>query len=227
MDGQRSYYSAALTALRFVEERQPTGRRFGKDADAAWRSFKGHLTAADRIDLLLRDADVQWRSAFGARSVYALPAVAEDESFGAQWESLRTRAAEELWREIAKKPPPGDPSEAILRCAAAWDIRLQPVDVGRVSASTKLLLAGPSAVASAMAHFSKVAGLSWSDQVLCIATPYGHRQLALLSGALLNADGPARLASAERASELPAANRVLVSDDAAPEDAAAARKRKG
>jgi len=76
-------------------------------------------------------------------------------------------------------------------------------------------------------HFAKTPKLSWSDQVLCIASPPGHRQLALLAGALLNANGPLRLAAAERAQELSSPDRVLLSEDAAPEDAAAARKRKG
>lgn len=227
MEGQRSYYAAALAALRFVEHRNPTGRRFGKDADAAWRSFRGHLTTADRIDLLLRDADVQWPQAFGARSVYALRAVSEDEPFGAEWEGLSLRAAEALWREVQKAPAPSDPSETLQRCAAAWAIELRAVKVGSISASTKLLLVGPSAVASAMAHFAKASALSWCDQVLCVATPPAHRQVALVAGALLNADRAVRLATAQTVSTLPAPDRVLVSDDAAPEDAAAARGLKG
>lgn len=74
----RAYYRGALTGLRHVEARQPTGRRFGAEADARWASFRGDLTTADRIDLLIRDADAQWPGAFGARSVFARRAVAED-----------------------------------------------------------------------------------------------------------------------------------------------------
>lgn len=44
-DATESYYRAALTALRFVEARRPTGRRFGAEADALWASFAGGLLA--------------------------------------------------------------------------------------------------------------------------------------------------------------------------------------
>lgn len=50
-----AYYRAALRCLQFVEQRKPTGRRFGPDADARWSQFEGELTTADRIDLMVRD----------------------------------------------------------------------------------------------------------------------------------------------------------------------------
>ncbi|NVL83835.1 hypothetical protein [Escherichia coli] len=62
-----AFYEASLRKLRFVEARSPTKRRSGADADALWKSFKGHLTASDRLDLLLRDADIEHGGAFGAR----------------------------------------------------------------------------------------------------------------------------------------------------------------
>ena len=57
-DPTRSYYLAALTGLRFIDSKQGTGRRFGENARALWAEFRGDLTDADRINLLLRDADV-------------------------------------------------------------------------------------------------------------------------------------------------------------------------
>ena len=75
-EGLGSYYEGALWALRFIEARRPTRRRFGAEADATWAAFRGDLGASARIDLLLRDADTQWPGAFGARSVYDLAAVA-------------------------------------------------------------------------------------------------------------------------------------------------------
>jgi hypothetical protein len=44
-----AYYRAALCCLRFIEQRRPTGRRFGAEADARWASFRGELQGADRI----------------------------------------------------------------------------------------------------------------------------------------------------------------------------------
>src|SRR5690606_36252944 len=63
----KTYYRGALTALRFLEERQSTGRRFGPDADLRWASFRGHLLDLDRVDLLIRDADAQWPGSLGPR----------------------------------------------------------------------------------------------------------------------------------------------------------------
>lgn len=65
-DSTRAYYRAALTGLRFIDSKQGTGRRFGENARALWAEFRGDLTDAHRIDLMLRDADVQWPGAFGA-----------------------------------------------------------------------------------------------------------------------------------------------------------------
>lgn len=83
------YYAAALRALRFVERRAPTTRRFGANADALWGAFHGRLETADRIDLLIRDADAQWPSAFGARGVFALATSAEEDAFGPEWSPMK------------------------------------------------------------------------------------------------------------------------------------------
>ena len=71
-EGQSRYYEAALCALRFVEARRATRRRFGPEADATSTAFRGDFGTSARIDLLLRNADAQWPGAFGARSVYGL-----------------------------------------------------------------------------------------------------------------------------------------------------------
>ena len=122
------YYVAALRALRFVERRAPTTRRFGGDADARWGAFRGNLTTADRLDLLLRDADAHWPAAFGARNVFALRSAAEDEAFGAEWSPLDPVDAEELWREVLAEAPPDGVREALLAAASSWDLELAAVE---------------------------------------------------------------------------------------------------
>ncbi|MFZ6186176.1 hypothetical protein, partial [Nannocystis pusilla] len=134
-DLARPYLLSALTALRFLDER--TGRRrFGPDADARWRAFAGEdlaeartadtrarvLLDVDRIELLLRDADAQWPGGFGARVVFDLPAVAQDDAFGAEWDSLSDGFS--LWREATAAPLAPDLPRLLDRLAAIWGIPL-------------------------------------------------------------------------------------------------------
>lgn len=221
----RSYYLTALTALRFLDTRT-NGRRFGRDADARWKSFAGDdpedqapgrlriLTDLDRIDLLLRDADAQWPGAFGARTVFDLPEVAEDDSFGAEWdpEVQPTGDAERrpsidgtaLWKQVMDAPVPADIPELLRRLAGIWDVPLSPHPLSPPRPGTRWLLHGASATASALPAFAASPDAVWHTQVLVVAEPplvdgvsprqqCRHafaRQLAALAAALL--DQPAR-----------------------------------
>ena len=124
-DDRARYYAAAMAALRFIEQRTPTTRRFGPEADARWSAFKGNLETADRIDVLLRDADAQWPAALGARNVFALRAAAEDEAFGVEWEPLDAVAAEDLWRSVSVEPAPQGVAAALAAVAAGWGLSLR------------------------------------------------------------------------------------------------------
>jgi hypothetical protein len=73
-----AYYRAALEGLHMLEARRGSARWFGVDADARWKVLRGDLTAADRLDVAIRDADAQFFGAFGARSVFARAGVARD-----------------------------------------------------------------------------------------------------------------------------------------------------
>ncbi len=218
VEGQRAYYRAALETLRFVESRRNTRRRFGAEADALWSSFKGDLGTSARIDLMLRDADAEWPGAFGARSVYAIGAVAEDEPFGASWEPLDDVDAEELWRGLAAERVPDTVTTAIEAIASAWGLSLADVDVPPVGPTDSYIVAGPSAVAALIAGFAAGQDLDWSKQVTVIATPPGHRHLAAAGAALVNAAGATvLLTSTDEPAERPHGQSVI-SDDAAPED---------
>jgi len=212
---QLAYYEAALRGLRFIEQRSPVARRFGPDADARWAALRGHLATADRLDILLRDADAQWPAAFGARTVFTLRAVAEDDPFGSTWPPLDPNTAEELWRRVLDEAPPSTLHDALAACALAWGISLTPFDPGPFAPTEKILLAGPSAIAATALAFAKGNDLDWSEQVTLLATPPSHRQLAALVSALLNTTRPPRLL--EPQSE-PEASRVILSDDADPTD---------
>lgn len=220
-DSVRAYYRAALAGLYAVESRRATGRRFGPDADARWKSFRGDLTASDRMNLLIRDADTEWPGAFGARAVFSLEGVAEDDAFGGAWPGIEPRIAEELWRESV---PTGGIRTTLERISQAWGLQLKAVSVGPVAPADKLLVAGPSAVAALIEAFATGGGLDWSDQVVVIATPPGHRQLGAIATALLNINRLGHILTHDQESSWSRPRRLVISDDADAADAALARQ---
>lgn len=192
MEGRllKSYAEAALVGLLAVEARKPTGRRFGRDADARWAAFRGDLTTADRIDTLIRDADAQWPGAFGARAVFAPRGVAEDDPFGPAWEGLDPVDAETLWRDVGARPSSADVARAVADVAACWGVPLTPVDVGTITATTRRVLAGPSMIAATIVAFARGTDLDWGDQIVVAASTPAARQLAAMAPALLNMGRP-------------------------------------
>ncbi len=227
LDEAVRYYRGALACLAFVEARRPTKRRFGPDADARWKAFRGHLSASDRIDLLLRDANAEWPGAFGAREVFGLVNAAEDEAFGAQWVSLDGVRGDELWRElsavqVASAPVPLAALESV---AKAWGLSLRPVQLDPVDPADRVIVAGPSAVAALAALFAGRVELDWAVQVTCVASPPAHRQVALSACAVVDTHKPCRVLAASEAPPWPVGARLVVSDDAAAEDLAAVQVR--
>ena len=222
-----AYYRGALAVLHFVEARKPTQRRFGADADALWKGFSGDLTTADRIDLLLRDADTQWPGAFGPRSVFGLEGVAEDEPSGPDWQPLDPVEAEQVWREWGKAATPKDLASTVAAIGKAWGLRLEKFAMPPVAAADQLVAAGPSAISALVRAFDGRQDLDWSQQVMCVATPSGHRHLAVAAGALLNLTKPSRVTTATApttsAVKVKAGAKLVVSSDADVEDAAHAR----
>jgi len=221
---RRAYYAAALVGLRFVEARQPSGRRFGADADARFAQFRGDLGTAARLELLLRDADAQWPAAFGARAVFALRGVAEEDAFGPTWEGLDGTDAESLWRKALAAPAASSVRGALEAVATAWALTLTPFDVGEIAPAERLVVAGPSAIVATVAAFVERADLDFADQVTVLATAPAHRQLAVLATALLNSSQTARVIAADAPFNLPTHARLLVSGDADARDAARVRR---
>ncbi|MCC7381018.1 MAG: hypothetical protein IT384_04270 [Deltaproteobacteria bacterium] len=224
-----AFYQAALVGLRYLEAQKPSGRRFGPDADARWSAFRGDLTTADRIDLLLRDADAQWPSAFGARGVFAKDAVAEDEAFAPDWSPLEPIDAEKLWRATISRTPPPTPRAALEACADAWDTKITPATPTTIAAADKILLVGPSAIVATIEAFAGRSELDFCDQVVVIATPPAHRQLAAVGSALLGTTKPLRILTPSHelsAKETAAfkAHRLIHTADAHADDLAFAQR---
>ena len=213
-----AYYRAALAALRFVERRRPTGRRFGSEADARWNALKGDLETSDRIDMLIRDANAEWPGAFGARAVFRFDQVSEDDPFGAHWEPFDPVDGEDLWAETLDAPEPMSLGAALDAVAGAWNIEIAPFGVGTIDATDRVLVAGPSAIAATVAAFAESSELDWHRQVEVVATTPGPRQLAALAPAWLNVNRPVRIIAADAPVEKLGKRRALVSDDASADD---------
>ncbi len=189
-DQQReSFYAAALAGLHAIEGRERSPRRFGPDADARWQSFRGHLELAARIDLLVRDAAVRWQAGFSPALVFQLPYLADDEPFGPDWSGLTPTQAEQLWRAA-------DSQVDLSACAAALGVEDAPVPCPIPEPSSRLIVAGGSAILMVAKRFAVRPELSWSDQVLVVADLPANRQLAGLVAPVIGAKAATRLTAA-------------------------------
>lgn len=222
-DGAEHYVRGALRLLQYVEAKRPTGRRFGADADARWSSFRGDLETVDRIELMIRDADAEWPGSFGARTVFAMQGVAEDEPFGSQWKGLDPVAAEELWRSVKAEPAPTTVAGVLASIASAWGVTMTAQHSGPVTPTDHLVVVGPSAIAAIIEVFATGAALDWAEQVVVVASAPAARQLAAAATALLNASRPATiLAASDTAPTRKRGARLVASADADPTDLARA-----
>lgn len=222
-DDRIKYYRSALLLLRHIENRKPTGRRFGPDADALWASFHGDLSFPERIDLLIKDANAEWSGSFGACGVFALRVSAEDDSFDPKWLSLDPVDASEIWHEIVKAPPASNTEEALAKVAKTWGLTISPMKIGSLDPSDRIAAVGSGAIVALAVAFENGTDLDWREQVVCVASSPGDRQLAAASAALLGATeaGPI-LFGIEEIDETHRFNRTFISDDASPDDKATA-----
>jgi hypothetical protein len=221
---REAFYRAALLGLKALDDMEGSGRRLGPDADARWQGFRGHLGLAERLDLLIRDAAVVWRHGFSPSQVFGLPGLAADEPFGPDWRPLPEHEARRLWRSSMQPT-------SIGQIAAALGIGVAPVSLPAISASTRLNVAGGAAVLALAEHFAAQPELSWSDQVLVVASTPAVRQLAGLMAPLVRATGPTKIltssedvATALRAAGVSPGATPVISDDAAGQDQAFARR---
>ncbi len=180
-----NYYRAALIGLQHLDASERTARRFGVNADARWEGFAGHLGYAERLDLLIRDAAVQWGTAFSASSIFDLPGLAEDEPFGPDWDGMPEIEAKRLWQSA----PAGNLDSA----AEALGITAADVALPDLVPSTRLVVAGCHAIRAAAVSFQARSDLSWSAQVVVVADAPVPRQFAGLIAPLLQATEPTRI----------------------------------
>lgn len=219
-----AFYDAAVLGLRALDARESTPRRFGSDAEERWKQFAGALGAGDRIDILLRDAAGTWGAAFSPSECFGFFGLADDEPFGPDWGGIDDHTAKRLLAEL-------DPPATLEQIAAVLGAKAASVPVPPVAPSTKLVVAGGTAIVSVAKAFAANKALSWTDQVVVVADKAAWRQLAGLAAVLLGARGRTTLVRPTESAEsaLPAAgfahlDAAVVSPDAEPEAAKLARK---
>ena len=219
-DGDRAaFYRASLHALRFCDARKPRRQRFGRDADAIWGGFAGDMGASERLDLLLRDADVEWPRAFAPRVVFDLGGLADDEPFGAAWAGLEAPLGEELWETVGWQPPAPDVDVLVVSLARAWGRELESVTIPDLSPTTRLIVAGGSAIASTICAFARGSSLAWGEQVLVVASQPFERHLAAMASPILAADHPTQLMRPREQPGSPFGRAALVISKDADDDA--------
>lgn len=177
-----SFYAAALRGLRALDGREHTPRRFGHDAEARWTQFAGALGDGDRIDILLRDAAGTWGAAFSPSECFGSFGLADDEPFGPDWGGIDDHAAKRL---LAESEVPS----TLEHIANGLGVGPASVPAPAITPSTKLVVAGGTAILAVAKVFAASKGLSWTDQVVVVANKAAWRQLAALAAVLLGARG--------------------------------------
>ena len=219
-----AFYGAAVIGLRALDARESKPRRFGPDAEARWTQFAGALGVGDRIDILLRDAAGTWGAAFSPSECFGFFGLADDEPFGPDWVCIDDYAAKRLLAEP-------DAPTTLEHIAYGLGVKAASVPVPPVTPSTKLVVAGGTAIVSVAKVFAGNKGLSWTDQVVVVAHKAAWRQLAGLAAVLLGARGRTALVRPTECAESALRNAgfahldaPVVSPDAEPEAAELARK---
>jgi hypothetical protein len=150
--------------------------------------LSGQFGDLDRIDTIIRDADIEYAGAMGPRRVFALEGVAEDDAFGPDWPRLNPQVAEQIWRSVARDPLVTSVHDALRAVAASWNLSLDSVEAASLTPTARVLVVGASVTAALAEAFSGDQDLSWTRQVVVAANRPATRQLALHAAALLKQD---------------------------------------
>jgi hypothetical protein len=222
-DTTGAFYRAAHLGLRVLDGRG-VRRRFGAEADGRWQQFRGDMTNADRLDLLIKDAATIAPLAFAPRDVFALPGLSTEDPFGTQWPGARPGLGGALFREDTDAP--ADAVAAFDAAVTLWGQRLDAFDAAtlpRILPSTRLVVGGLAALRAVVAHFAAHRGsLDLADQVLLVADRPVERQLFGLATVFLATPGKARAVTPEvdvvkvRAMGVARLDARVISDDASP-----------
>lgn len=194
--GVEAFYRAAHLGLRVLDARGGR-RRFGDDADARWKQFRGQLNDADRFDLLLRDAATVAPLAFAPRDVFGFLGLSTEDPFGPEWEGPPRGLSGDFLR--SRDEAPTDPLAAFDRVLSLWERPTRPLDPGtapRVAPATRLIVGGTSALRHLVTVFAEARDtLDLADQVLLVADQPWERQAFGLAAVLLGTTNRPRCVS--------------------------------
>jgi hypothetical protein len=188
-----AFYRAAHLGLRVLDSRG-VRRRFGAEADARWAQFRGDMTDADRLDLLLREAAAQAPLAFAPREVFALEGLSLEDPFGASWKGPPRGLSGSLLR--SENAVASDAVAAFDEAVALWEVSIPAMDASslpRIVASSRVVVGGLAALRAIVAHFAAHRGsFDLADQVLFVADRPVERQLFGLATVFLATPGVGR-----------------------------------
>jgi hypothetical protein len=192
IDAAKAFYRAALIGLRFLQLTKPP--RPDSEADIQAVEKAPYEVIIDKIDDLLSKASVMWGVAFSPAQVFMIPGLAAEEQFGPDWPLMPQAEAKTLWDEIGQLRY-DTPRAAFADAATAWGVTLQTIETGHpdITPAKGVLIAGPSALATAIDIFSENKELNWARQVMVVASRPRDRQLAGLAGAFVSSSRPTRL----------------------------------
>lgn len=215
-----AFLRCAALGLHVLEARElavrgegpATGRRFGDEAEALWPQLLGRLSPLMRLELLLRDAAVEWGAGFSAAACFSLAHAPADEPFGAGWRHELDPRGGTLAALLRRRPSPPDFAEL----AAAWGLSIdaEAVMLPALRAGRPYLAVGTAAALALARAFAGATGLDWARQVRVVAERPADRQLGGLVSLFAGAAAPAPLLRAEGAAEAEGAR--VVSADADP-----------
>jgi hypothetical protein len=155
---------AGLFALRRMDALLPMPMRFGKDADARWGDFAGQLTLGDRIALLLRDAAVNWGSAFSLAAAINQDILAHDGLLPVDAKEFLKFRGELVWRRAFELSSPTG-SDSWKTLCQVWGIPLSLPAVPHLSPGTKIFVGGVGALSALLDVFGERPDLNWEAQV--------------------------------------------------------------
>ena len=224
---RETFYAAAILGLHALDAAERSPRRFGAEADARWAQFAGALGVGDRVDILLRDAAEKWGAAFSPAECFTFFGLADDEPFGPDWSGLPDHAAKKVLADFNRVPSIDDVAQAL-------GVKVSSVPIPPLKKDTKIVVAGGSALVTLAKAFAADTSLSWTDQVVAIASKGSFRQLASLAAVVLGARGRTAVirpgtdaTAAVRAVGFSHVDIAVVSPDAEPDAGEVARSMAG